>query len=212
MRPQILFPLFAPVRSLTGIGPRLALLVANLVGEHVVGLLWHLPTGLIDRRFAPKIAEAPSGRIATITLTVAEHQKPANPRRPYRVIGHDETGSIDLVFFHVKGDWLTKALPIGAQRVISGTVERFHGRAQMTHPDHIASLAEAQTLKGVEPVYRMTAGLPAKTLVKAVQAALQRSPELPEWRRSARPISTRRRRPAPASPMTSSSPISSLSS
>ncbi|MBI1778974.1 MAG: ATP-dependent DNA helicase RecG [Proteobacteria bacterium] len=181
MRPQILFPLFAPVRALPGIGPRLATLVAKLTGEHVVNLLWHLPTGLIDRRFAPKVADAPHGRIATMTVTVVEHQKPSNPRRPYRVVCRDETGLMDLVFFHVKGDWLTKALPVGAVRVVSAMVERFHGRAQMSHPDHIATPAEAQSLKGVEPVYPMTAGLPAKSLAKAVAAALQRSPDLPEW-------------------------------
>lgn len=52
MRPEILFPLFAEIDSLPGIGPRLKPLLARLIGgEHVVDLLWHLPSGLIDRRF-----------------------------------------------------------------------------------------------------------------------------------------------------------------
>src|SRR5690606_19968814 len=36
-------------------------------------------------------------------------------------------------------------------------------------------------LRAVEPVYPMTAGLPSKTLLKAVEGALDRLPALPEW-------------------------------
>ena len=82
MRPEILFPLFAPVRSLPGLGPRLGEAVAKLAGEKVVDLLWHLPTGLIDRRYAPKIVEAIPGRVATLTVTVGAHRPPRIPRLP----------------------------------------------------------------------------------------------------------------------------------
>ena len=61
MRPDILFPLFAPVTSLDGIGPRIGSAIERLAGPHVVDLLWHLPNGLIDRRYAPKIGEAEPG-------------------------------------------------------------------------------------------------------------------------------------------------------
>src|SRR3546814_186851 len=61
MRPSILFPRFAAVTTLPGVGPRLGKLFERLAGPHVVDLCWHLPTGLIDRRFAPKVADAPDG-------------------------------------------------------------------------------------------------------------------------------------------------------
>ncbi len=181
MRPEVLFSLFAPVSSLPGIGPRYAKLVERLAGPHVVDLCWHLPSGLIDRRYAPKIAAAEAGRIATITLRVGAHEAPRNRRQPYRISCSDETGDLELVFFHARPDYLTKILPPGEERVVSGRVEAFGGRLQMTHPDHIGRLAELQKLKTVEPVYPLTAGLTLKPLSKAVRAAWERAPVLPEW-------------------------------
>ena len=181
MRPDILFPLFAPVTSLLGIGPRFGKLIAKLAGEKAIDLCWHLPTGIIDRRFSPKLAEAPEGAIVTLTLTIGKHSKPPKPRLPYKVRARDETGSIQLVFFNAKPDYLAKALPEGEQRVVSGRIERYGNELQMTHPDHIATLAEIAELKRVEPVYPLTAGLTPKILGRAVRAALERTQELPEW-------------------------------
>jgi ATP-dependent DNA helicase RecG len=181
LRPEILFPLFAPVTSLPGIGPRFGKLFERLVGPQIVDLLWHLPSDIIDRRFTPKIAAAPSGVIATITVTVDAHEPPRSPRQPYRVRCRDETGFLHLVFFHVKGDYLQRLLPVGAQRVVSGKVEYFNNQVQITHPDHIATPEDAAKLKPIEPVYPLTAGLSLRTAQKAIDAAIARASVLPEW-------------------------------
>ncbi len=181
MRPQVLFPLFAPAHALPGVGPRLATVVEKLAGPRVVDLLWHLPSGFIDRRFAPKVARARPGTVATLTVRVLGHQPPATPRRPYRVLCADETGELVLVFFHVRGDYLGKLLPEGALRVVSGVVERYGHQMQMTHPDHIVEESERDGIAIVEPVYPLTAGLSARQVVKLVRAALDRAPALEEW-------------------------------
>ncbi|HLB80585.1 MAG TPA: ATP-dependent DNA helicase RecG, partial [Dongiaceae bacterium] len=179
MRPEILFPLFAPVTSLPGLGPRLGRLVERLAGERVVSLCWHLPSGVIDRRFAPKLADAPAGAIVTVTVAVDRHLPPANPRQPYKVRCRDDTGFLHLVFFNARPDYLAKALPEGETRVVSGRIERYGAELQMTHPDHIGTPAEIEGLQRVEPVYPLTAGLTPKILGKAIQAALARLPDLP---------------------------------
>ena len=181
MRPEILFPLFAPVTSLPGVGPRSAKAIEALAGPQVVDLCWHLPSGVIDRRYAPKIAEAEADRVATLTIRVGQHLAPRNPRQPYRIDCFDDSGEISLVFFHAHADYLTKTLPEGEVRVVSGRIERFGGRLQMTHPDHIGPLEELARMKSVEPVYPLTAGLSLKPLGKAIRAALERTPEPPEW-------------------------------
>jgi ATP-dependent DNA helicase RecG len=181
LRPEILFPLFAPVTSLPGIGPRFGKLIAKLAGEKVIDLCWHLPTGIVDRRFSPKLADAPEGAIVTLTLTIGKHAKPPKPRLPYKVRAHDDTAGIQLVFFNARPDYLVKALPEGAVRVVSGRIEHYGSELQMTHPDHIGTLAELAELKRIEPVYPLTAGLTPKPLGRALRAALERAPELPEW-------------------------------
>ena len=181
MRPEILFPLFAPVTGLPGIGARYGKLVERLAGAKIVDLLWHLPVDIIDRRFTPKIMAAPAGAIATLTVTVEAHLRPVNPRQPYRVRCRDETGFLHLVFFHVKGDYLERLLPVGSLRVVSGRIEHFNNQIQITHPDHIVAPEELDRMRPIEPVYRLTAGLSLRVLQKAVDAALARAPELPEW-------------------------------
>ncbi|MGY9005495.1 MAG: ATP-dependent DNA helicase RecG, partial [Alphaproteobacteria bacterium] len=159
MRPKILYSLFKPAISLPGIGPRNAKLVEHLTGgANVVDLLWHLPSSLIDRSFQPKVKDAPEGRVVTLRVQVDRHQPSSNRRQPYRVICSDDTETLELVFFHARPDWLTKTLPIGEERLISGKVERFRGAVQMTHPDHIVDPDAPDDLMAIEAVYPMTQG------------------------------------------------------
>lgn len=181
MRPESLFPAFAPTTSLKGCGPRLAPLVEKLAGGRVLDLWWHLPSALIDRRYRPRIAEAEPGRIATIEITVDRHQPPRNSRLPYKILGHDGSGRITLVFFNGREEFLKRSLPEGEVRVVSGQIELFDGQVQMTHPDRIGTAEEIAQLASVEPVYPLTAGLAPRTLAKIIDGALARLPDLPEW-------------------------------
>ena len=185
MRPQSLTPLFANVTSLPGIGPRLGKLVEKLAGPLVVDLLWHLPFAVVDRRNAPDVAKAAAGDIATLTVTVDEHIVPRNPRQPYRIWCSDETGRLCLTYFNGREDYLKKLLPPGEVRVISGKVELYQGEVQMTHPDHVVPLEQRDDVLRVEPVYGLTAGLTQRPVQKAIAAAVERAPVLPEWQDAA---------------------------
>jgi len=185
MRPSLLNPLFAPITTLAGIGPKLAPFYERLAGGRVVDLLWHLPSGVIDRRFAPKLAEAPAGKVATITVQVEAHFPSGSPKRPYRVRCSDETGFAHLVFFHGREDWLRRQLPEGEWRVISGVVEHFNDGIQITHPDHIVPVAEREQVMTIEPVYPLTGGLTARMVAKTIRAAVDQAPQMPEWQDAA---------------------------
>ena len=181
MRPRSLYPLFTALTALPGVGPRLEPLFEKLAGPNPVDLLWHLPQGVIDRRFMPTIAEAPHGCVATLHVTIRAHQPPDHAKRPYRVIAEDETGTLILVYFHARPDWLQKLLPVGSERIVSGVVEHFKDERHMAHPDHAVPIDRLAEIMTVEPVYPLTAGLTLKTVAKAVRSALERAPELPEW-------------------------------
>jgi ATP-dependent DNA helicase RecG len=185
MRPTRLDTLFADATTLPGIGPKLGKLLAEFTGDKVIDLLFHLPANLIDRQYRPSLAEVEDGRIATFDVEVMKHDAPPNmgKRRnlPYRILCGNETGYVSLVFFRARGDWLTMAMPVGARRMVSGRVERFREQLQIVHPDHMLPQAEFEKLPIVEPVYPLTAGLSAKVLMKAIQAALPQLPALPEW-------------------------------
>ncbi len=181
MRPEILFPLFAAVRSLPGVGPRIGKAIERLAGARVADLLWHLPTGIIDRRFSPNLVDAPEKAVVTVTVEVDGHQPPGNPRAPYRVVCHDQTAALDLVFFNANAEYLEGMLPAGETRVVSGRIERYRDRLQMTHPDHVGREGEMAALRRLEPVYPLTTGLTARPLARAIGEALALAPDLEEW-------------------------------
>ena len=181
MRPDVLNPLFAEVNSLAGVGPRLAKLFQRLAGARVVDLCWHLPSGLIDRRYRPTLAEAEPGRIATLEVQVIGHHKPATARAPWRILCRDEHHELELVFFRGKEGWLQKLLPQGERRLVSGRLEIFNGRFQMTHPDYVVAPEEDKSLPLIEPVYPLTAGLAQRLVQRTVRAAIEQAPNLPEW-------------------------------
>jgi len=189
MRPAILDPLFSPVASLAGVGPKLADLIARVTGREdaddcrVIDLLFHAPYSLIDRRNRPGIALAPQGAIVTIEGRVGRHQPPPRGKSnlPYRVFLHDDTGELALTFFHAKGNWLEKSLPIDELVMVSGKVDWFNGRPSMVHPDFIVKSSEAENLPLIEPVYPLTAGLSPKVLRRTIEGAVTRLSTLPEW-------------------------------
>ena len=188
MRPPLLDPLFASLKTLPGVGPKVEKLFARLLGKdegatRVVDLLFHLPTGTIDRRSRPKLRDVVPGTVATVAVTIDRHRPspPNRPRVPYQVYASDETGDLILTFFHAKKDYLEKLLPVGELRYVSGTTALYDGTLQMVHPDRIVSEEDLHKIPMVEPVYPLTEGLSLNQVRKAAESAAGKMPALPEW-------------------------------
>ena len=189
MRPAILNPLFSPIASLPGVGPKTGkqfdrLLERGAAGARLIDILFHLPHATIDRRERPKISEASRDQVVLLEARVVEHRPPSGryAKGPYRVLVEDDTGDLQLVFFHSNVDWIQKSLPVGEVRWISGRLELYEGHLQMTHPDKVLDATELARLPPVEPVYGLTEGLYQRNVARAAQEALKRLPALPEWR------------------------------
>ena len=186
MRPPVLNPLFAALTSLSGIGPKLEALYARLLDREtprLVDLLFHLPSGTIDRRARPKLNEVQPGQVVTVAVKVEEHRPvPRNrPRAPYRIVTSDDTGTLTLTFFSARPDYLEKLLPVGESRYVSGTAEFYDGILQMVHPDRVVDEKGFAALPLVEPVYPLTEGLALGNVRRAVDGALAKLPDLSEW-------------------------------
>jgi ATP-dependent DNA helicase RecG len=185
MRPSILFPLFAEIRTLSGVGPKLEKLIAKVAGPRLADLVFDLPVGVVDRSYRPKLAAAEAGRIATVEVTVLEHRPNRVKAQPYKVQVSDETSLMELVFFRAHADYLSGLLPVGTRRVLSGKIERFKDRLQMAHPDYVVAPDEAARFPLHEPVYGLTEGLTPRPMAKAVRGALDKVPPMPEWQDAA---------------------------
>ena len=180
-RPEALWPLFGGLQALDGVGPKAAQLLVALGVEKPRDLLFTLPYSGIDRHRRASINEVVLPAVATVEVSVAGHYPPHGKGRPYRITVNDAKTSFQLVFFHARAEYLKKLLPVGERRVVSGKVELFDGIAQMTHPDHILPLEEAEDMPLFEPVYPLTAGITQKLMFKASRSALGMAPLLSEW-------------------------------
>ena len=180
-RPEALFPLFAGIETLEGVGPRTAGLLEHLQITRPRDLIFTLPHSGIDRARRDSVREIASPGVVTVAVQIGKHTPPRSKGGAYRITVEDALSTFQLVFFHARADYLQKQLPTGQQRIVSGRVELFDGIAQMVHPDHILRLEEAADIPAFEPVYPLTAGISQKQMFKAAQAALTRVPDLAEW-------------------------------
>src|SRR5580693_6883223 len=116
MRPNVLNPLFATLSALPGIGPKLEKLFARLLvrdGERprLIDLLFHLPTGFVDRRNRPKLNAVEPDTVVTVAVTVDRHRPspPNRPRSPYHIDTSDDTNNtLTISYFNARKDYLQK--------------------------------------------------------------------------------------------------------
>jgi len=180
-RPPALFPLFAGLDTLPGVGPKAVQAFAQMAVDKPRDLLFTLPHSGVDRRLRASIREVTPGSTVTVEVEIGGHVPPRRKGGPARVHVRDSETEFQLVFFHARGDWLDRQLPTGQRRVISGKLELFDGVAQIVHPDHVLRPEEAGDLPAFEPVYPLSAGLTQRLVAKAAQAAVARAPDLAEW-------------------------------
>jgi ATP-dependent DNA helicase RecG len=180
MRPEILNPLFAEAEVLKGVGPQLAKQLKKLGLTRVLDLLYHLPTGAIERIKAPAANAALLGRNVILELTPFEIRETRSGRGPTRIFASDSDGnSISLVYFNNPG-WAKRTLPLHEKRIVSGKLEQYGDEWQIIHPE-VAEPGKGPAPAIREPVYPLTEGLTNRRMGELATAALERAPDLPEW-------------------------------
>ncbi len=188
-------PLFSPVSTLKGVGPRIADVLSRLLGAkggreaRRLDLLLHLPHGVIDHELKDDAAQLIEGERATVDITILAHRAPYQRRQPYRIdclLGEER---LQLIFFQGQRRYLEEQLPVGSQKVISGTIGRYGKGSkqvwQIVHPDLVTTPTAVSDTRWLQPVYPLTQGLTQRVLSSRIRTALddleERAAGLPEW-------------------------------
>jgi len=180
MRPEILNPLFAEVEALKGVGPQVAKQLKKLGLTRVVDVLYHLPTGSIERVRAPAASAGLLGRNVILELTPYQARENRSGRGPTRIFASDADGNtISLIYFNNPG-WAKRQLPMGEKRIVSGKLESYGDEWQIIHPE-VAEAGKGPQPAVREPVYPLTEGLTNRRMGELARDTLERAPELPEW-------------------------------
>ena len=181
-RPEILFPCFAQLTSLSGIGPKIAGMMAKRIGHAIIDLAFYFPISIIDRSACPDIDKIIDGEIVTISVTVLTVNIPVGKqKRPARIITENHSGRIEIVYFRAKSDYLKSLYKVGSQIIISGKVDFFNNKKQMTHPDYVVTSAQSEIIPKIEPIYPLSSSLRQNLIRKTSLMALSKIPKLPEW-------------------------------
>ena len=155
-RPEQLFPLFAGLETLEGVGPKTAQVLGQLGIQAPRDLIFALPHSGIDRRLRDSVKDAHLPATLTVAVTIGAHRPARNKGGAYRIMVEDAQTSFQLVYFHARGDYWQRQLPEGSRRNVSGRVEFFDGMAQMVHPDFAVPEDQASSIPDFRPKWGQT--------------------------------------------------------
>ena len=180
MRPDILNPLFTEVEAMKGVGPQVAKTLKRLDLTRMVDVLYHLPTGAIERVRATHASAELLGRNVILDLKPFEARENRSGRGPTRIYASDGDGNtISLIYFNNPG-WAKRTLPIGQMKTVSGKLEAYGDEWQIIHPE-VSEPGKGAAPALREPVYPLTEGLTNRRMGEFAREALEHAPELPEW-------------------------------
>ena len=181
MRPAHLDLLLSPINKLKGVGPKLENIINKLGIKLNVHFLWHFPYRIIEKKYYENIHDAPINQLVTLKIEVVKHYPSKFRRQPYRVTCLANETPIDIVYFNARHPVVRSVLPLKSIKMISGKLEFFKNKFQITHPSSIENISDIQLLREKEPVYSLTSGLKMKNFIKLSNQVLQSIPDLNEW-------------------------------
>ena len=174
---------FNPVSKVKGIGPKIKKLFNEKKIDNNIDLIFNFPYGLIDRTHCPKLNNLEIGKISTIFVKVRKHNFPRIRRLPNTVQCFDETGEINIVFFNSRENYIKEILPINSEVIISGKVNFYKNKYQITNPDYVTSINNEEKVTKIMPTYASLKGISNKTINKIYENIIKEIPDVPEWHR-----------------------------
>ena len=176
--------LFSSINKIKGVGPVISKKLSEKGIDNKIDLFLNLPTGAIDRSFCPKLDQLEVGKISSIFVRPTKYYFPRFRNLPNKVICKDEFGSIDIIFFNSRENYIKQILPLDQEVIISGKVGFYKNKFQITNPDYVQSIDKGKDITKIMAKYPSIAGISSKTLQKIYQEEIDILKQLREWHRA----------------------------
>jgi len=173
--------LFEDVSVIDGVGKKLSIYLKKKKIEKVNDLLWNLPYSFTDRSEIATLNKLEVGKIFTIKIKVIKYNFPRIRNLPSRVFCKDQFGEIDLVFFNSREGYIRKILPINEWIAVSGKINFFRKKYQITNPTYVEKIEQIELVKKIIPKYSLTEGLSEKIYSKIIEKMFDNIPDIEEW-------------------------------
>ena len=175
------FFLFSSVDAVAGVGKKISTYLRKKKIEKVSDLLWDLPYSLTDRSQSTTLDKLEIGKIFTIKVRVIKYNFPRIRNLPNKIICKDNFGEIDLIFFNSREGYIRKILPLNEWVVVSGKINYFRKKYQITNPSYVTKIERLDEVKKIIPKYSLTEGLNEKTYRNIIEKVIKEIPDISEW-------------------------------
>ena len=173
--------IFTEISNLKGVGPQLSKYLKKKRIEKIKDIILNLPYSETDRSKIYKLNELEVGKVQTIKILIKKLNFPRIKNLPNRILGEDETGKIDIVYFNSREGYLRKLFPINETVIVSGKINYFNKKYQITNPDYVTTLDNKEYVVKNIPKYNLTKGINEKKYRKISEQVINNLPIIDDW-------------------------------
>ena len=171
--------LLSNIQNIKGIGKKTSQLFKRKNINTIFDLLWHLPTSKIENSKVTNVGDIQIGKLQTIKLTPIKYNFPRIRRLPNIVVCQSKDIKIDCVFFNSYEGYIKKILPLNTEIIISGKINFFRNKYQITNPTQVKESNE--NILETQNKYSLTEGLTINKYNNIINEVLKELPDLDEW-------------------------------
>ncbi len=173
--------IFKEVNKLKGVGPQLSKYLKKKKIERIKDVILNLPYSETDRSKIVKLKDLEIGKIQSIKVIVKKLNFPRIRNLPNRIVCEDETGKIDIVYFNSREGYLRKLFPLNETIIISGKINYFNKKYQITNPDYVTTVENQDYVIKNIPKYNLTKGINEKKYRSITDQVISNLPDIEDW-------------------------------
>ena len=173
--------IFSAVNNLKGVGPQLSKYLKKKKIEKIKDIVLNLPYSDTDRSKIYKLNELEIGKIQSIKVLVKKLNFPRIRNLPNKIICEDETGKIEIVYFNSREGYLRKLFPLNEWVIISGKINYFNKKYQITNPDYVTTVDNQEYVVKNIPKYNLTKGINEKKYRFISEQVINNLPSVEDW-------------------------------
>ena len=173
--------IFEETNKLKGVGPQLSKYLKKKRIDRIKDIILNLPYSETDRSKISSLNELEVGKIQTIKVKVSKLNFPRIRNLPNKILCEDETGKIDIVYFNSREGYIRKLFPINEWVIISGKINYFNKKYQITNPDYVTKLENQDYVLKNIPKYNLTKGINEKKYRIISEQVINNLPKIDDW-------------------------------
>ena len=173
--------IFQDVNKLKGVGLQLTKYLKRKKIEKIKDIILDLPYSETDRSKLYKLNELEIGKILTVRVLVKKLNFPRIRSLPNKINCEDETGKIDIIYFNSREGYLRKIFPLNTWVIVSGKVNFFRNKYQITNPDYVTNVDDVNYVVKKIPKYNLTYGINEKKYRSINSQVINNLPIIDDW-------------------------------